>query len=264
MENFILEVCADSVESVLAAQRGGATRIELCQNLVIGGTTPSPCLFQEIRRHTDIRIHVLIRPRYGDFCYSEYEFTMMRDEVEMFRKLGAEGVVIGMLLPDGSLDVERMRALRKAAGEMSVTLHRAFDVCADPLKAMEQAIALGFDTILTSGQSDVCTDGAPLLAELQRRSRGRICIQAGTGVDEEAVRELYPKTGITAYHMSGKQVLNSVMEYRKTQVHMGLPFISEYELIRTDEQKVRAVRSLLEELQCAELMGGEASSVTVA
>ncbi|MCD7818381.1 MAG: copper homeostasis protein CutC [Lachnospiraceae bacterium] len=249
MKNFILEVCADSVESVFAAQSGGATRIELCQNLVIGGTTPSACMFREIRKHSDIRIHALIRPRYGDFCYSDYEFSVMKEEIRMFRELGAEGVVFGVLLPDGSLDMERMRELKEEAGELSVTLHRAFDVCADPFLVMEQAIELGIDTILTSGQSDVCTAGIPLLRELQKRSRGRICIEAGTGIDADSVRELYPQTGIMAYHMSGKMVLNSKMKYRKEGVHMGAPCMSEYELIRTDVEKVREVRDLLEKTE---------------
>lgn len=108
MKQKILEVCVDSVESALAAERGGADRLELCQNLVIGGTTPSPKLFETIRRYSKIPIHVLLRPRFGDFCYTQYEFEMLREEVTMYRKLGAEGVVIGMLLPEGTLDIRRM------------------------------------------------------------------------------------------------------------------------------------------------------------
>ena len=139
MKNYILEACVDSVESALEAQCGGATRLELCSSLIIGGTTPSPCLFQEIREHSDICTHVLIRPRFGDFCYTDYEFQVIRREVCNFRELGADGVVIGILKPDGTLDMERMRILMEEAGEMSVTLHRAFDVCVDPFEAMEQA-----------------------------------------------------------------------------------------------------------------------------
>mgnify|MGYP000087339069 FL=1 len=134
MSKFTLEVCADSVESVLAAEKGGADRIELCGNVVIGGTTPSESLFREIRRHSDIKIHALIRPRFGDFCYTEYEFDIIRSEVRRFRELGAQGVVIGMLRPDGSLDVEHLAQLMEEAKGMSVTLHRAFDVCRDPME----------------------------------------------------------------------------------------------------------------------------------
>lgn len=137
MKDYILEVCADSVESVLAAEEGGATRVELCQNLVIGGTTPGPKFFEEVRRHSKIRIHALIRPRFGDFCYTDYEYAVIREEVKMYRELGAEGVVIGILKPDGTLNMEQMEGLMEEAKGMSVTLHRAFDVCADPFAALE-------------------------------------------------------------------------------------------------------------------------------
>lgn len=248
MKDYILEVCAENVESVLAAERAGATRIELCGNLIIGGTTPSTALFTEIRKYSKIRIHAIIRPRFGDFCYTDHEWEIMKREAAAFRELGAEGVVIGMLTPEGALDVRRMRGLMAEAEGMSVTLHRAFDVCRDPFEALEAAVDLGIDTILTSGQEDVCTDGAALLAELQERSAGRIVIQAGAGVGAEAIRALYPKTGIRAWHMSGKETYDSAMKYRRPNVHMGLPSFSEYELTRTSEEKVRAAREVLESL----------------
>ena len=153
--------------------------------------------------------------------------------------MGAEGVVIGILKPDGTLNMEQMQELMDAAGDMSVTLHRAFDVCADPIEAMEQAISLGIDTILTSGQKNTCLQGAELLKELETRSRGRITIQAGSGVGAEVIRQLYPLTGIKAYHMSGKVVTDSAM---------GLPTFSEYEIWRTDIENVRAAKKVLEEL----------------
>ena len=152
MKEYILETCVDSVESAMAAVQGGASRLELCSNLIIGGTTPGPWLFDEIRKRSDIRIHALIRPRFGDFCYTDAEFAMIKSAVQDFRKMGAEGVVIGILKPDGTLHMEQMKELMEAAGDMSVTLHRAFDVCVDPIETMEQAISLGINTILTSGQ----------------------------------------------------------------------------------------------------------------
>ena len=130
MKEYILEACVDSVESAMAAVEGGADRLELCGNLIIGGTTPGPWLFDEIRKRSDIRIHALIRPRFGDFCYTDAEFSMIKHAVEDFRKMGAEGVVFGVLKPDGTLNMEQMKELMEAAGDMSVTLHRAFDVCA--------------------------------------------------------------------------------------------------------------------------------------
>ncbi len=248
MKDYILEVCADSVESVLEAEKGGATRIELCQNLVIGGTTPSPKFFEEVRRHSSIRIHALIRPRFGDFCYTDHEYQVIREEVKMYRELGAEGVVIGILNPDGTLDMGRMVGLMEAAGEMSVTLHRAFDVCLDPFAALEQAVELGIDTILTSGQKNSCLEGAGLLRELEQKSAGRISIQAGGGVSAAVIQQLAPMTGIRAWHMSGKITLDSKMQYRKAGVSMGLPSLSEYEIYRTSADKIRAARDVLERI----------------
>ena len=249
MDNFILEACVDSVESAMAAVRGGATRLELCGSLVIGGTTPNPWLFKEIRRLSNIRIHALIRPRFGDFCYTDEEFILIKEAVREYRRLGAEGVVIGNLNPDGTLNMEQMNVLMEEAGDMSVTLHRAFDVCADPYQTMEQAISLGIDTILTSGQKNVCTLGTDLLRDLVEKSAGRIVIQVGSGVNADVISEVYPKTHATAYHMSGKVTLDSSMVYRKEGVNMGLPSISEYEIWRTDEEAVRKARQVLDRLQ---------------
>ncbi len=248
MKNYILEACVDSVESALEAQCGGATRLELCSSLIIGGTTPSPCLFQEIREHSDICTHVLIRPRFGDFCYTDYEFQVIRREVCNFRELGADGVVIGILKPDGTLDMERMRILMEEAGEMSVTLHRAFDVCVDPFEAMEQAKELGIRTILTSGQKNHCLDGRDTIKKLVELEDGIITIQVGSGVDAETIRQIQPYTGAHAFHMSGKQNLESMMVYRKEGVSMGVPSISEFEIIRTEQEKIRQACRVLEEL----------------
>lgn len=248
MEGYILEACVDSVESALAAAEGGATRLELCSNLVIGGTTPGPWLYEEIRKHSDIRIHALIRPRFGDFCYTDAEFAIIRQAVRTFRELGAEGVVLGILKPDGTLNLEQMGELMEEAKGMSVTLHRAFDLCADPFEAMEQAIGLGIDTILTSGQKNICTQGTGLLRGLVEKSGGRITIQVGSGVNAEVIREIYPLTNARAYHMSGKVSLDSPMQYRKEDVNMGLPVLGEYEIWRTDAGKIREARRVLEEL----------------
>lgn len=248
MKNYILEACVDSVESALAAQKGGATRIELCSNLIIGGTTPSPCLFQEIREHSDICTHILIRPRFGDFCYTDYEFQIIRREIRNFRELGADGVVIGILKPDGTLNLEQMKVLMEDAGDMSVTLHRAFDVCVDPLEAMEQAKELGICTILTSGQKNHCLEGRDMLKKLVEQENGKIVIQVGSGVDADTIREIQPYTQAHAFHMSGKQNLESRMVYRKEGVSMGVSSISEFEIIRTEEERIRQACQVLESL----------------
>lgn len=245
MKEYTLEVCVDSVESALAAKAGGADRLELCGDLIVGGTTPSPCLYRAIRKETDIRIHVLIRPRFGDFCYTDYETDLIEEEIKMFRDLGAEGVVIGALRPDGSLDMAKMERFMRAADGLWVTLHRAFDVCQDPYRTLEEAKQLGISCILTSGQKNSAMEGRSLLQKLHEQAGKEIQILAGGGVNSDAIRKLYEKTKITAYHMSGKVILDSPMRYRKEEVSMGLPTFSEYELFRTSEEKIsEAVRVL--------------------
>ena len=152
MSKYILECCVDSVESALAAQEGGADRLELCSALIIGGISPGIALFEQVKKYCELPVRVLLRPRFGDFLYTEHEFEILKKEVVLFREAGAEGVVIGCLTKDGSLHMERMKELMDAAGNMKVTLHRAFDVCAEPLETYRQAKALGIDTILTSWQ----------------------------------------------------------------------------------------------------------------
>lgn len=247
MKNFTLECCVDSVESAVNAAKGGASRLELCANLPIGGTTPGPALLHQIRRETDIRIHALIRPRFGDFCYSRYELEIMREEIRIFREEKAKAVVIGVLDADGNLDLAAMELLIQEAGDMEITLHRAFDMCRDPYRTMEEAIGLGVHTILTSGQQQSCWEGRELIRGLVSRAQGRIDILAGGGVDAAVIRRLLPVTGGRSYHMSGKVSLDSPMGYRKKEVSMGLPSLSEYEIWRTSEEKVREAVKVLQE-----------------
>ncbi len=249
MQDKILEVCVDSIESAIAAKNGGADRLELCSNLIIGGTTPSESLFREIRRRCDIKIHVLIRPRFGDFCYTDGEFSVMRDEVRRYRELGADGVVIGALRPDGTIDIDRLNILMEEAKGLSVTLHRAFDVCRDPFETLEQAISLGFATILTSGQKNSCIEGIALLKQLKEQANGRVHLMAGAGISAEFIPEIYKETGITHFHMSGKTVLDSPMIYRKEGISMGLPGFSEFQIYRTKESFVREARETLDNLE---------------
>lgn len=246
MANYTLECCVDSVESALLAAEGGADRLELCSNLIIGGTTPTLALYEQIRAHSDIRVHALIRPRFGDFLYSEEELAVIRREIMQFRKAGAEGVVIGCLTAEGDLDTEAMKPLIEAAGDMSVTLHRAFDMCRNPLAALEEARGLGIGIILTSGQAGSCLSGLSLLNQLQETAGSAVSIMAGAGVSETAVRTLLQETCLTAFHMSGKRILESGMRYRNPAVSMGLPSMSEYEIWQTDPEAVRRVRTLLQ------------------
>lgn len=242
---YILEVCADSVQSAIAAWKGGADRVELCSGLVIGGLSPSPMLFRQIRNHTDLKVRVLLRPRFGDFCYDTYEFETIKEEVQMFREMGADGVVIGILNPDGSLNMEQMEQLVKAAGYMGVTLHRAFDVCRDPFEALEQSISLGIDTILSSGQKSSAWEGRRLLADLAEKGEGKIQILAGAGITPEIIEKLTSSTELCAFHMSGKIVEDSSMKFRREGVPMGIPGLSEFEIWQTSQEQVKRASEIL-------------------
>ena len=183
MKNYLFEVCTNSVESCIAAQEGGANRVELCAGIPEGGTTPS---YGEIAMAREVltttRLHVIIRPRGGDFLYSPIEIKTMLKDIEMARRLGADGVVFGCLTANGEIDVPVMEQLMEASEGLSVTFHRAFDVCRDASKALEQIINLGCDRILTSGQQATAELGIPLLKELRERAKGRITLLAGCGV----------------------------------------------------------------------------------
>lgn len=248
MKDYILEGCVDSVESAIHATNGGANRLELCSNLIIGGTTPSKGLFLEVRKNCNTKIHVLIRPRFGDFCYTEHEYRIIQEDVNLFRELGADGVVIGILAPDGSLDIERMKGLMDLSGDMSVTLHRAFDVCKDPFQVLAQAKELGINTILTSGQKNHCIEGKDFISELVKKAAGEIDILVAGGVCAKVIEEMYPVTKATSFHMSGKVTKESAMIYRRDGVNMGLPSLSEYEIWQTEEQKIREAKETLEHL----------------
>lgn len=242
---YTLECCVDSVESALEAKKGGADRLELCSNLVIGGTTPTLALYKQIRETVDIRIHVLIRPRFGDFLYTEHEKEIIVKEIAMFREAGADGIVIGCLQPEGSLDGEIMKRFIDHSGTMSVTLHRAFDMCRNPFETLTECISIGVDTILTSGCQATCIQGIDLLRQLDEKSDGKISILAGAGINEAAVRLLLRETGITAFHMSGKRILESGMIFRNPHVSMGIPGMSEFEIWETDSASVASVKKLL-------------------
>lgn len=244
MEKRILEVCVDSVESAVNAQAGGADRLELCGDLAVGGVTPDPVLYERIREKVTIPIHVLLRPRFGDFLYSEEEFEILRRQTRYYRQAGADALVIGCLTAEGCLDLERMKILKEEAKETSVTLHRAFDMCADLEQALEDARGLGVRRILTSGGRQSALEGMEMLARLQEQA-GPVEIMAGAGICAETITIFRQHTKLTAFHMSGKKVTESRMRYRNPRVSMGLPQLSEYELWRTDTEEVRRAKTAL-------------------
>lgn len=204
--DFQFEVCANSVESCLAAQAGGADRVELCAGIPEGGTTPSYGEIVTARRllHAT-RLHVIIRPRGGNFVYSDLEAERMLADIEQCRRLGVDGVVLGCLTPQGDVDEERLRPLVAAARGMSLTFHRAFDRCAHPAEALETIIGLGFNRLLTSGTAPTAPQGAALLRQLHVQARGRIALMAGSGVNEDNIAALYAATGIRQYHFSARR-----------------------------------------------------------
>jgi copper homeostasis protein len=201
MNKIYLELCLDSVESAVAAERGGADRIELCTNLDIGGTTPSAGLIAETRKACEIKVHILIRPRGGDFVYSEAEFNVMRRDIALARNLGADGVVFGVLTGNGRIDVRRTAALVSFAQPMSVTFHRAFDRTDDPFRALEDVIRTGADRILTSGCGSTAIAGERVLRELVLRAARRIIILPGGGVSSRNIIPLIKQTGVTEVHV---------------------------------------------------------------
>ena len=221
-EEFMVEVCANGVESCLAAQQGGADRVELCAGIPEGGTTPSYGEIKVARRVlTTTCLHVIIRPRGGDFLYSDLEVERMAADIAVCRDLGVDGVVFGCLKADGTIDVEKNRYLMECSQGMSVTMHRAFDRAADPEQALEQIIALGFNRILTSGQQPKAIQGVDLLARLNRQAAGRIILMAGSGVTEQNIKEIRDVTGLNL-RCSAAQCLVA----QERPVSMTLPCIT--------------------------------------
>ena len=237
----ILEICAGSVESAIAARDGGAKRIELCAALEVGGVTPSAGLIAEARKIEGLTLNVIIRPRGGDFLYNEYETACMEQDIRTCKELGADGVVIGALTANGEIDTAICKRLIAAADGMSVTFHRAFDMCRDPRKALEELISLGCDRVLTSGQAATAEAGAPLLKELVKQAAGRIIIMPGCGVSSANAAAIIRATGATEIHASARKSVGSGMIFRHSGVSMGNPDSDEYGRKETDVNEVKAI-----------------------
>lgn len=239
-----IEVCAYSLESCLAAQEAGADRVELCAAMYDGGTTPSPGMIRLARELLNIGLYVMIRPRGGDFLYTELEYRQMKADLLFAKSYGADGVVIGLLDENGRVDVARTRELVELAAPMKVTFHRAFDMTADYHRALEDVIRAGCYRILTSGQRNTAVEGMEVLGELVRENAGRIRIMAGSGVGSGNALSL-AATGIDALHLSGKNSRDSRMKYRNPAVFMGgVPGLPEYEIVYSDREKIAGVVEL--------------------
>ena len=202
MTKYVVEIVTSDLNSSLIAAEGGADRIELCDNLAVGGTTQSFGVIKACREKINIQLFPIIRPRGGDFVYSDEEYQVIIDDIKLCKQFNCDGVVFGLLKKDGSIDLERSKRLVDLAYPMEATFHRAFDRCNDPFKALEELIEIGFNRILTSGQQSTAPEGAALLKELIQKAEERIMIMPGSGVRKENIRSLADATGATELHSS--------------------------------------------------------------
>ena len=241
-----LEICVDSVESAAAAESGGAQRVELCSGLIEGGLTPSLGLIRAVRSRIGIGVYVMIRPRGGDFFYSEDELGVMRDDIALAAKSGSDGVVLGLLTVDGDVDVERTRALVELARPMEVTFHRAIDMTRDVTSSLEDVIATGADRVLTSGGKQTAMQGSDRIRAMVRAARGRIAIMAGGGVRTENVLQIAQATGAVEFHTAVRSTLSSPVHYQVQGVHLGDASVDDYARSSVSSEDVRLLRQALD------------------
>ncbi|OHT02515.1 Copper homeostasis protein CutC [Tritrichomonas foetus] len=250
-KKYTIEICTYSAESVKEAMRGGADRCELCSAMPEGGCTPSAGEIWKARQVPNIKLMVMIRPRGGDFLYSPDEIEIMEHDIEIAKSLGADGVVFGCLTADGDIDVAAMKKLMSHCEGLDVTCHRAFDMCRDPVKGLEDIISVGVNRVLTSGQKVRAFDGIPLLKKLVEQSKGRIIIMPGCGVNKTNIAEIVRETGATEIHFSAKTQIPSLMKYKNEDISMSGTareiIIDEYSREVTSPELVRLTRAKLTE-----------------
>jgi copper homeostasis protein len=238
-DQVVLEICADSVESAVAAEQGGARRVELCSNLLEGGVTPSAGVISNVRRKLAIDLYIMIRPRGGDFCYTTDEFETMEKDVLMAKQLGANGIVCGILQEDGDVDIERTRCLIEMARPLKTTFHRAFDMSRDLSKSLEDVIATGAHRVLTSGGEQKVTGGIRTIAKLVQNAEQRISIMVGGGITQSNVHRIIQATGVHEIHASVRVPVPSPMRHRNERISMGLAKGREYQRVMVLQEEVR-------------------------
>jgi copper homeostasis protein len=241
-----LEICTDNLISAIAAENSGADRIELCSDINEGGITPSFGMIVSVRDRLKIDINVLIRPRSGDFLYSDAEIEVMTKDIELCKKEGMNGIVIGILNSDGSIDTKRTSMLINMAKPMTVTFHRAFDMCSDPFTGLEEVILTGADRLLTSGQKNGAVEGSGLIRKLEESASNRIIIMPGGGISDMNILSLISTTKATEYHMTARKSIESQMKFRKEGVSMGtIGSDSEFRWKTADPDMIRRVSTIL-------------------
>lgn len=247
-KDFVIEACVNSVESAIEAEKGGARRVELCDNLLEGGTTPSAASIQLAGKILSVDLNVIIRPRGGDFCYSDLEFEIMKSDILAAKELGADSLVIGILDVDGRVDKTRTQELIDLAKPLSVTFHRAFDMTSDPFQALQDLIELNVDRILTSGQRNTAAEGIELISALVKKAGDRVTIMPGCGITPENIERLAEETGAKEFHVFAMKRVKSPMKHRNPEAFMGAPLeISEYETSVTDAEVIQEIVSRLME-----------------
>jgi len=242
---YKLEICVDNIESALTAQSSGAHRIELCDNLFEGGTTPGYGVIVSARHNLTIDVNVIIRPRGGDFLYSDNEFDVMRRDIDLCGETGIDGIVTGILRKDGSIDVDRTARLIEYARPMNTTFHRAFDMCDDPIRGLDDVISTGAARLLTSGQKNSAIEGAGLISQLVIQARNRIIIMPGAGLNESNILRIAKLTGAVEFHLTGRKEIDSEMVYRKQGVSMGSQNMSEFNRKVADGEKIKKIVAML-------------------
>jgi copper homeostasis protein len=243
---FKLEICVDSVESAINAQDGGADRVELCDNLIEGGTTPSYGSIVSARNNLSIGIHVIIRPRGGDFLYSDLEYDLMRRDIEICGESGVDGIVTGILVAGGNIDIERTAKLFEFAYPMSTTFHRAFDMCSDPVQGLEDVISTGATRLLTSGLKNKAQDGIELIRQLIIQSGDRLIIMPGSGIDETNAALILTATKATEIHLTGRNIIESGMIFRRQGINMGgVTGVPEFSRKVADTERIKKIIGIL-------------------
>ena len=239
----MLEICCANLASAINAENAAADRIELCDNLWEGGTTPSYGMLKVLKQELQIPIFILIRPRGGDFLYSQMEFDVMLQDIFMAKELGAEGIVSGILKADGTVDCDRTTALIEAASPLPFTFHRAFDCCRNMVEALDDIIFCGAKRILTSGGKITLPEAIETVAELNKQAAGRIIIMPGSGINSNNIKAIKEKTGCSEFHLSAKKLTKSASTFQKENLFMnGSRDISEDSLYISDPESIMAIK----------------------
>jgi copper homeostasis protein len=244
--DYKLEICVDSVESAINAQIAGADRVEFCDNLLEGGTTPSYGAIVSARSNLDIGLHVIIRPRGGDFLYSDLEYDIMRRDIEICGENEVDGIAIGILRTGGNIDIERTAKLIEFAYPMSATFHRAFDMCSDPVQALEDVIDTGCARLLTSGLKNKAQDGIEIIRQLAIQAGERIIIMPGGGIDETNVALIITATKVKEIHLTGRKTIDSEMIFRRQGIYMGeVSSVPEFARKVADPERIESIVNIL-------------------